>query len=1386
MIFSRWPKKIFFSLTIISLIFPQAYVFALGGNFQPENTFVDDVYNTNTKVASSNDTAIDTVNHRFFVLDEENNRVLVYNLNASNEFIDRVADNVLGQANFYQNSFGTTNKKFNEPSSIEIDLDNSRLFVADSENHRVLVFDVTTVTNAESAINVLGQPDFTTGTSGVTDSKMDTPNGLAYDSNRDYLFVSDSANLRVTIFDTGHISNGDSYISYLGTPFLSGIGDMVFGATSGLFFEDKNKLLFVSDFLNNRVLVFDLVSITNGEAATHVLCQPDMMSNGSGTTASTCSFPFSVVGDSLNGTYIYVGDAGNARVLKFDINTLTNGEPAVSVLGQSDFTSNTQNVTQSGLSSVYGLSILPDSILYVSDKEAHRTMIFDVTAIVDGEDAVDGLGHIDANGDMDFTSSSSPSLSNDTLGPGGYGGLAFSSLDGFLYVADSLFNRVLLYGTTDGLITSEITTNVIGQGNMITISSATSDTGMSTPTDVAADSLGNVYVADTANSRVLVFDVSSFGSPGAAAVHVLGQPDFTSNTQNLSIDGLNTPVAVEVDSVKNLLYVADSQNHRVVVYDISTITDGEPAVSVLGQPDFVTDNGLITSASSVSYASGLALDQEGQRLFVADDNRVMVFDVDSITNGEDAVHVIGAPDFTDTSESVTNDDFSNLYDVAYDADANVLYTAEMLSNRVLAFDVRTVDDGESASGVIGQTDYTTSTSTTELDGFDIPISVSFDSNTRRLYVRDSNNNRVAIYVIPTLTTSSIASVATVGTTYSQNFLSSDTQGTESLELVSGSLPDGISISDTELTGTPTTAGTYTFTLRIADGVTPGDIYTNDRTFSIVVSNPVSGGGGSSGSVPYACNDNQDNDGDGQVDFPFDVGCTSYTDTSEYNTSVPSLFACNDAGDNDGDGFVDMQDPGCVSPFDNDESNSPQVVFPECNDGIDNDADGKIDFQTNSNGDSGCISPFDSSELNSQPTPDTTNEQEDVTFPSGDTIPATTVDSETPSNNGNNLPHEESQAENPDAVDGVLGTTDRCDYELPPNASVITVIRNEVVHTYCVVREVVDTTYTQIESVLNFGGTNPLAQIIAIVGLVMGALFSIAPTLFLNPFSFTEVVFIPYRIWTLILNAFGLKKRNRPWGTVYDSVTKQPLDPVIVSLYDTQGVEVATSITDMDGRYGFLVPPGVYRMVAKKTHYQFPSTKLAGHTRDELYLDLYYGTPIEVKSQGDVLIKNIPLDPIGFDWNEFAKRDQKLMKFFSKKDLVVARISDALFGIGFAFSIVALMTGPTLYNIIIFATYIFFMVVRETGVSRKAFGSVKNENGAPLSFAIMRIFTSGSDTEVAHKVTNELGKYFCLIQNGSYYFTIEKKNSDESYTKIYTSSPVEVGDGLIREKVTIRG
>ncbi len=80
----------------------------------------------------------------------------------------------------------------------------------------------------------------------------------------------------------------------------------------------------------------------------------------------------------------------------------------------------------------------------------------------------------------------------------------------------------------------------------------------------------------------------------------------------------------------------------------------------------------------------------------------------------------------------------------------------------------------------------------------------------------------------------------------------------------------------------------------------------------------------------ACNDGEDNDGDGLIDYPMDPGCRSADSTDESP-------ACNDGVDNDADGRRDGPlDVGC-------NGRSGTKENPACADGTDNDGDGLIDF-----------------------------------------------------------------------------------------------------------------------------------------------------------------------------------------------------------------------------------------------------------------------------------------------------------------------------------------------------------------------------------------------------------------------------------------------------------
>ena len=326
--------------------------------------------------------------------------------------------------------------------------------------------------------------------------------------------------------------------------------------------------------------------------------------------------------------------------------------------------------------------------------------------------------------------------------------------------------------------------------------------------------------------------------------------------------------------------------------------------------------------------------------------------------------------------------------------------------------------------------------------------------------------------------------------------------------------------------------------------------------------------------------------------------------------------------------------------------------------------------------------------------------------------------------------------------------------------------------------IVNETVDKSKKIINSKEGTVATKVVSSVGLVAGASVSVASALFLNPLSFSEIFLIPARLWALIMTALGLRKRNRPWGVVYDSVTKQPLDPAVVVLMNEKGEEVSSSITDLDGRYGFLLASGKYKIIANKTNYIFPSKKLFGMQGDELYKNLYFGEEISVLNENEVVARNIPMDPAHFDWNEFAKRDQHLMKFFSKRDAIISKISNNMFYFGFSVANIALIVAPKPYNIAIGIMYLVLYVLRKTSLKPKSFGGVKRRDGTPVSFAILRFFSSATKTEITHKVSAKDGRYYCLIPNGSYYVTIDQKNEDGTYTNIFTSESISVTNGFI--------
>jgi sugar lactone lactonase YvrE len=179
------------------------------------------------------------------------------------------------------------------------------------------------------------------------------------------------------------------------------------------------------------------------------------------------------------------------------------------------------------------------------------------------------------------------------------------------------------------------------------------------PTDVALDGSGNLWVVDTGNNRVLRFNAPLF--TGESASIVIGQTSFTARMCNQGFSPtptagrLCTPTGDTIDGAGDL-WVVDDGNNRVLEFHAPfTTTLGQAANEVIGQPGFTT-KACGTTVSTLCMPTGAAIDHEGD-LWVADfgNSRVLEFWFEE-SNGESASRVIGQVGFT--TSTCTGGEFS--------------------------------------------------------------------------------------------------------------------------------------------------------------------------------------------------------------------------------------------------------------------------------------------------------------------------------------------------------------------------------------------------------------------------------------------------------------------------------------------------------------------------------------------------------------------------------------------------------------------------------------------------------------------------------------------------------------------------------------------------------
>ncbi len=297
-------------------------------------------------------------------------------------------------------------------------------------------------------------------------------------------------------------------------------------------------------------------------------------------------------------------------------------EPATRVYGQlGSFTTNTANnggVSADSLFQPKGVAFDTAGKLYVADPDNNRVLAYapgSTTAFV-----VYGQ-----QGSFATNAANTGGISTDSLA--GPTSVAFDSA-GNLYVADTGNNRALVYapGSTTAFRVygqqGSFTTNVENKGGV-------SASSLRFPFGVAVDNAGNVYIAEMGNSRVMVYAPGS-----TTAFRVYGQQGsfLTGSFNNFGVNAnsLMSPVAVAFDSIGNV-YVADGMNNRVLVYAPGSTTAFRVYGQLDSLSTNTTNKGGVT-ADSLAWARAIAVDNADNVYIVDEQNhRVLVYAPGSTT-----------------------------------------------------------------------------------------------------------------------------------------------------------------------------------------------------------------------------------------------------------------------------------------------------------------------------------------------------------------------------------------------------------------------------------------------------------------------------------------------------------------------------------------------------------------------------------------------------------------------------------------------------------------------------------------------------------------------------------------------------------------------------------
>jgi len=242
----------------------------------------------------------------------------------------------------------------------------------------------------------------------------------------------------------------------------------------------------------------------------------------------------------------------------------------------------------------------------------------------------------------------------------------------------------------------------------------------------------------------------------------------------------------------------------------------------------------------------------------------------------------------------------------------------------------------------------------------------------------------------------------------------------------------------------------------------------------------------------------------------------------------------------------------------------------------------------------------------------------------------------------------------------------------------------------------------------------------------------------------------------------LKRRNsNPWGIIFDESTNKPVAFATVRLIQS-GKIVDQKVTDLEGRYGFVVDKGTFTIEVKHDAYIVFSKEFSVGS----------GT-----SETEAINRDIGLKPIEKSKVNFKVKIKKIISDAKEKFPVISKY---LYVLGLIWSTIALVLYPVLFNILVILWYIILGIIYIIQGLKRGWGRISDsETKKEIFYPVIRLFNAKDKKLIDNQIGDKKGRYKFVVKPGVYNLLVSKKGykfpsqkENKTLKKTYFGSVIE--------------